>query len=131
MSFMWLTLGYLSACDARGPASDPNAPIPPAPSADAPRDQAMAKEGARWFRQKGCMACHRVGGGSVVGPDLLGVTRRREYDWFMGMVLSPDSMFRADPVAGAMLGEFVTPMPDSRVTPTQARAIYEFLRGAN
>ena len=37
---------------------------------------AQAKTGEEIF-QSGCNACHTIGGGRLVGPDLLGVSERR------------------------------------------------------
>ena len=34
-------------------------------------------KGEATFVSKGCNACHKIGGGKLVGPDLLGVTSRR------------------------------------------------------
>ena len=59
-------------------------------------DAALASEGETAFQQKGCVGCHTVGGGKLTGPDLQGVTDRREYEWFMAMVLKPDSMLQND-----------------------------------
>ncbi len=41
-----------------------------------------AEEGETIFQAQ-CAACHTIGGGPLVGPDLLGVTERRENDWLI------------------------------------------------
>jgi mono/diheme cytochrome c family protein len=99
---------------------------PPAP--DAPIDTAMAQAGERWYRVRGCLACHRVQGDDVLGPTLGGVTLRREYTWFRGMVLRPDSMLVHDPVARALLEQYGVPMPSQQLNDLQVRAIWEYLR---
>jgi cytochrome c2 len=91
-------------------------------------DAALASEGETAFQQKGCVGCHTVGGGKLSGPDLQGVTERRSYDWFMAMVLKPDSMLQNDEAAKQMLAEYMTPMVFMGTTEQEARAIYEYLR---
>ncbi|WP_426148984.1 SCO family protein [Polaromonas sp. DSR2-3-2] len=57
--------------------------------------------------QNGCMACHSIGGGDKIGPDLLGVTERRQRDWLEKFVLVPDEMLAAgDPVANELLKKY-------------------------
>jgi hypothetical protein len=99
-----------------------------APPSGAPIDDEMAEAGARWYRIRGCMACHTVDGTEVVGPTLLGVTSLRDYDWFRGMVMNPDSMFINDAEARALLDLYPIPMPDQGVDELRTRAIWEYLR---
>lgn len=39
--------------------------------------------GQALYEQRGCPACHTLGAGSLVGPDLRGVTERRDRDWLV------------------------------------------------
>ncbi len=129
---------FLAGCDAGEEWSpldgpwDPNDPLaqvilaPPEPGD--PIDQEMADAGEHWYRVRGCLACHRVDGVDVAGPYLDGVTVRREYDWFRGMVLRPDSMLRVDPVARELLEIYRVPMPVQGVDDLHVRAIWEYLR---
>jgi mono/diheme cytochrome c family protein len=98
------------------------------PGRDAPIDAAMADAGERWYRVRGCLACHRVDGVDVAGPALDGVSVRREYEWFRAMVLRPDSMVVADPVARELLEIYRVPMPVQGVNDLHVRAIWEYLR---
>lgn len=93
-----------------------------------PVDPQLAARGEELFRTRGCTACHTVGGGKKVGPDLQGVTGNRDFAWLYHMVTSPDSMVRNDSIAQALLNEYLVPMADQNVQPEQFRAIYEFLR---
>ena len=102
------------------------AELGPAPSG--PVDEAMAERGEQVFRAKGCVGCHTIGGGRLTGPDLQGVTDRRDYGWVIAMITKPDSMLKADPKARELFAEYMTPMLDSGVTPGEARAVYEYLR---
>lgn len=95
---------------------------------DEPVDAELAARGETLFRNKGCVACHSIGGGRLVGPDLEGVTERRELEWIHRMIVSPDSMLRHDPTARELLAEYFTPMTDMQVKPDEARALIHFLR---
>ena len=46
-----------------------------------------------------CMACHTFGKGVKVGPDLKGVTQRRDLAWIVKMVRSSSTMVGSDPIA--------------------------------
>ncbi|MCP5115571.1 MAG: cytochrome c, partial [bacterium] len=50
-----------------------------------------ADEGHELFEAK-CTSCHTIGGGPLVGPDLEGVTSRREPDWLARWLSEPDAM---------------------------------------
>jgi mono/diheme cytochrome c family protein len=88
----------------------------------------LAAQGENLFQTKGCVGCHTMGGGRLTGPDLDGVTERREFNWVMAMVLRPDSMLQNDDVAKELLAEYMTPMVNMGVTQEEALAIYEYMR---
>ena len=98
------------------------------PQAGEPVDTVLAEIGSRLFRKR-CSACHTIHGDDKVGPDLAGVTERRDYAWIRGMIMSPDSMTVLDATARDLKEEFKVQM----VTPPyfegeHALAIVEFLR---
>jgi len=103
-----------------------------APGAPAPaRAQAAAgpaAEGEALFRAK-CAACHTVGGGNLVGPDLAGVTARRSPEWLGRWIQAPDRVLAAgDPTAQALLHQFhEVPMPNLGLEPAQVAALLAFL----
>ena len=56
-------------------------------------------EGARLFKHQ-CAACHTVGKGDGIGPDLANVTKRRDHRWVTRYITEPDKMLaEKDPVA--------------------------------
>ena len=130
----------LTACAGEGPdsgarASQEDASTPKVTAAPAGEsaptgeiDQDLASSGESLFQSKGCLACHTVGRGRLTGPDLQGVTERREYGWMIAMMTNPDSMVKEDPVAKQLFAEYMTPMLNLGVTTGDARAIYEYLR---
>ena len=61
--------------------------------------------GENIFKQK-CTACHTIGGGKLVGPDLKGVTSRREEAWMQRQIKEPDKMIaEKDPIVMELLKE--------------------------
>jgi hypothetical protein len=64
---------------------------------------------------------HNIGGGRLTGPDLAGVTKRREHGWLLAMITEPDSMIKTDRQPGNCFAEFMTPMLNMGVTPEEAR----------
>ncbi len=100
----------------------------PLPERDDPIDAPLAALGAGVF-ERHCAACHAVTGEPKIGPNLAGVTLRREAAWIRAMVLRPDSMTRDDPVAAALKqGYGVQMMVVGEVGEARARAVIEFLR---
>jgi mono/diheme cytochrome c family protein len=92
-------------------------------------DLELMRRGDQLFQTKGCVGCHTIGNGRLTGPDLAGITQRREFEWIVAMVTTPDSMLREDPVARQLFAEYMTPMVTVGANREGATAIYEFLRG--
>lgn len=60
---------------------------------------AHAQETAGYFRRN-CLSCHTIGGGRLTGPDLKDVTQRKDREWLIEFMLSPQRMLdRGDPYA--------------------------------
>jgi cytochrome c len=93
-----------------------------------PIDHALAEKGEELFKTKGCTACHTIGGGRLTGPDLAGVTERRNLEWIQNMILNPDEMLEKDPIARELLATYMVKMTNQNVAPEQAQAIIMYLR---
>ncbi len=117
--------GAAAADDDAPQASDP---APQQASAPGALDQQLAEQGEALFTSRACVGCHTIGGDRLVGPDLAGVTTRRERGWILAMILNPDSMIRNDEAARQLFVEYMTPMAAQNITSGEAAALYEFLR---
>jgi len=76
-----------------------------------------------------CFACHTIGGGRLIGPDLAGVHERRSQKWLEGFVKSSQSMISAgDAEAVALFEEFnALVMPDSIVSDEEIRQVLSYI----
>jgi protein SCO1 len=56
---------------------------------------------------KVCSGCHTVGRGDRVGPDLAGISERRQQSWLVDFIASPERMrARKDPIALALMAKY-------------------------
>ena len=95
--------------------------------ANAQKNDSVAK-GQETFKNKACVACHTIGKGKLSGPDLLGVTERRDEEWLKKWLKSPDKMIMTDPIAKEMLKEFMVPMPNQNLTDEEVINLIEYLK---
>ena len=91
--------------------------------------------GARLFRTR-CASCHVIGevvpkeqNGRLIGPDLLGVTDRRDPEWLARWIAEPDKMLaEKDPLAHALFEQYGrVPMPNMALNRQDVAALVEFL----
>lgn len=87
-----------------------------------------ANKGKELFQNKGCVACHTIGKGKLTGPDLKGVTERREGEWLEKWLTSPETMILTDPIAKELLKEFFVPMPNQGLTEEDIEAILTYFK---
>lgn len=72
---------------------------------------ADASAGGTLFKQK-CAACHTIGGGDTVGPDLAGVTKERDAAWLKKWIADPAGVIASgDPVATSLKSKYGMVMP--------------------
>ena len=90
------------------------------PASASPTDPDAVK-GKLAFESK-CLACHSLGQGPKLGPDLAGVTQRRTDDWLERWLKSPDKMLATDDAAKAMLkAANNVPMPNQNLDDAEIR----------
>jgi len=92
------------------------------------QESAEAKKGEELFQSKGCVACHTIGEGKLSGPDLQGVTERREEEWMKKWIKSPDTMVFSDPIAKELLAEYMVPMPNQGLTDQEVIEVISYLK---
>ncbi|GIW52203.1 MAG: hypothetical protein KatS3mg081_1558 [Gemmatimonadales bacterium] len=92
----------------------------------------LEAEGQDLFGRQ-CAACHTIGGGSVFGPDLLGVTGRRDRAWLLRWIKEPDKVLaQGDPIAVELLAQFNNlPMPNLQLSDRQVEAVLSYLESVD
>ncbi len=92
---------------------------------------AAAQESGKEIYQKACAACHSIGAGRLVGPDLKGVNDKRPEDWLLKFIKSSDKLVKSgDKTAQALLDEYKMPMPDQALTDDQIKKVLAHIKEA-
>jgi protein SCO1/2 len=91
-------------------------------------DSSEVEQGASLFRTA-CAACHTIGQGDGIGPDLAGVPTARERAWLLRFITHPDKMLdEKDPIATALYKRFnQVNMPNLRLTELDAESLIHFI----
>ena len=76
-----------------------------------------------------CSSCHTIGKGDLVGPDLKGVTSRRDRSWLQRFIRSSQEVVQSgDPTANSLFGRYKRQrMPDHDFTSAQIDALLEYV----
>ncbi len=84
-----------------------------------------------YFFQSQCSACHTVGHGDKMGPDLSGVTTRRERAWLTRYIIMPDKVLaEGDPIAVRLFEKYqYARMPNLRLSADEAAAVLSYIEG--
>lgn len=84
--------------------------------------------GETLFRTR-CAACHSIGAGDRLGPDVANVSSRRSRAWLTRWIKEPDKMLReGDPVATAQLARYRgLAMPNLGLNDVDAEALIAFM----
>ncbi len=87
--------------------------------------------GEQIFRTR-CITCHSLTGNEIaesLGPDLLGVTKRRDKQWLFDWLKAPDKMLeKKDPIALALYQKYNNLiMPNMRLNQEEARVIFDYI----
>jgi len=76
-----------------------------------------------------CGACHTIGKGRLVGPDLKGVNERHNETWLISFIRASQKMVKAgDKEAVKIFDEFKIPMPDNNLTDEQIKGILTYIK---
>ena len=91
---------------------------------------ASAQESGKEIFQKSCAACHSIGGGRLVGPDLKGVNDKRTEDWLLKFIKSAQKLVKSgDKTAAALFEEFnKIPMPDQALSDDQIMKVLAHIK---
>lgn len=83
----------------------------------------------RYIFRTRCAACHTIGQGDGVGPDLSGVTARRDRAWLKRFIQQPDVMLaEGDPLAMELFRKYrEVRMPNLRVGDGDVDALLQFI----
>jgi protein SCO1/2 len=76
-----------------------------------------------------CSACHTIGRGDNIGPDLYGVTGTRDRAWLTRFIVAPDQMNEeGDPIAVALRAKYKQArMPNLNLSASDAAAVIEYI----
>jgi protein SCO1/2 len=77
-----------------------------------------------------CAACHTIGHGDKIGPDLQGVTNVRNHAWLTKFIEQPDKVLAMkDPIATALFKKYKqVRMPNLRLGDGDTSAVLSFLK---
>jgi cytochrome c2 len=89
--------------------------------------QAQADQGSAIFASK-CAACHTIGKGKTVGPDLKGITSTEDHAWLEKWVASPSALISAgDPTATKLVKQYPLQMPDLGLSTADVDAVLAYI----
>ena len=87
--------------------------------------------GEQLYRTR-CVTCHSLTGNELagaLGPDLLGVTKKRDMQWLLNWLKAPDQMLeKKDPIAMALYKKYKNlAMPNMRLNKEEALALLDYI----
>jgi cytochrome c551/c552 len=90
-------------------------------------DPNLASRGKVVYERNGCYACHGFGR-VLAGPDLQGVTERRDTAWVRRWLKETNNMLESDPQARAMLEQWrYVRMPQIKLSDNDVNALLHFM----
>jgi len=99
----------------------------------------LSSVGPAWAEQAGnigekafnttCFACHTIGGGRLVGPDLAGIQDKRSHEWLVNFIRSSQAMVRdGEPTAVAIVEEYNgLIMPDAMLSTAEIEGVLSYI----
>jgi cytochrome oxidase Cu insertion factor (SCO1/SenC/PrrC family)/cytochrome c2 len=93
---------------------------------------AMGTQPGQAMFKKLCVGCHTIGVGDRVGPDLRGVTDRRDRTWLTSYLRDPLGMGARDPIARALAEKYQpVRMPNMALSEQDAADLISYLQQEN
>jgi len=87
----------------------------------------IAQNGEATFKQT-CSACHSIGKGRLVGPDLKDVHTKRKEDWIIKFVKGSQALIKSgDADAKAIFDEYNMVMPDQNLSDADIKAVIAYI----
>ena len=86
-------------------------------------------KGAYLFATR-CAACHTIGNGDKIGPDLLGVTSVRDLNWIRRTIIEPDKLLEEKvPIATALFKQYKeVQMPRLGLADADVNVLIDFMK---
>jgi protein SCO1 len=86
----------------------------------------------RYLFGRDCAACHTIGQGDKIGPDLSGVTTTRDPKWLARIIQTPDQLLEEkDPLATALLKKYNgVRMPNVWISNDELNLLIAYLQSA-
>jgi putative heme-binding domain-containing protein len=97
------------------------------------RATAATVESGKTLFEQSCASCHSMdGSGASYGPDLQTVTQRRDRDWLLRWIASPEKVIESgDAIAQDLVQKYNgVPMPNAGLQPDQVESIVSYLENA-
>ena len=93
-------------------------------------DKTQAQETGEQVFNTTCFACHTIGGGRLIGPDLAGIHEKRSQEWLEQFVKSSQTLINSgDADAVALYEEYNSMlMPDAVASDEQIRDVLSFIK---
>ncbi|MGE3608307.1 MAG: cytochrome c family protein [Bacteriovoracaceae bacterium] len=90
---------------------------------------AFSFEASEYFDKK-CSSCHSIGQGDDVGPDLKGVTERRQEKWLIEFIKDSEKVINSgDSVANELFAKFKNKkMPAQEISDDEIKALLVFIK---
>lgn len=90
----------------------------------------VVQKDGRYLFGRHCAACHTIGHGDKIGPDLQGVADVRDPVWLARQIATPDEVLaEKDPIATALFKKYKkVNMPNLRLDEDEVKLIIDFLK---
>jgi protein SCO1/2 len=86
-------------------------------------------DGAYLYKTR-CLTCHTIGGGEGVGPDLQGVTAKRDEKWLQRWIAKPNEMIKEkDPIIMEMMPRYKNiNMPNLKLNESDVNKLIAYIK---